>query len=76
MTQTLKRGPPGLLTFVILFIATWKQNTVNNARSEHIYIRDHLIRDWVSKGGIELFHVPSGAIREYSLQPPPRGMDH
>ena len=35
------------------------QNDVNNSRTKHIDIRYHLIRDWIAKGTIELFHVDS-----------------
>jgi hypothetical protein len=35
------------------------QNSVNNARTKHIDIRYHMIRDWISKGIFELFHVRS-----------------
>ena len=33
------------------------QNDVNNARTKHIDIRYHLIRDWVAKGTVELFSI-------------------
>ena len=33
------------------------QNDVNNARTKHIDVRYHLIRDWVSKGVVELFNI-------------------
>jgi hypothetical protein len=35
------------------------QNSVNNARTKHIYIRYHMIRDWISKGIFELFYIAS-----------------
>ena len=35
------------------------QNDVNNARTKHIDIRYHLIRDWVAKGTVELFSIPT-----------------
>ena len=33
------------------------QNDVNNARTKHIDVRYHLIRDWVAKGTVELFSI-------------------
>ena len=33
------------------------QNDVNNARTKHIDVRYHHIRDWVSKGVVELFNI-------------------
>ena len=35
------------------------QNDVNNSKTKHIDIRYHLVRDWIAKGTIELFHVDS-----------------
>ena len=35
------------------------QNDVNNSRTKHIDIRHHMVRDWIAKGTIELFHVDS-----------------
>ena len=35
------------------------QNSVNNARTKHIYIRYHMIRDWIFKGIFELFYIAS-----------------
>jgi hypothetical protein len=35
------------------------QNVVNNARTKHIDIRYHMIRDWISKGIFELFYIES-----------------
>ena len=35
------------------------QNAVNNARTKHIDMRYHMIRDWISKGIIELFYIES-----------------
>ena len=35
------------------------QNVVNNARTKHIDIRYHMIRDWIAKGIFELFYIES-----------------
>ena len=35
------------------------QNDVNNSKTKHIDIRYHLVRDWIAKGTIELYHVDS-----------------
>ena len=35
------------------------QNDVNNSRTKHIDIRNHMVRDWIAKGTIELFYVDS-----------------
>jgi hypothetical protein len=35
------------------------QNSVNNARTKHIDIRYHMIRDWIFKGIFELFYIAS-----------------
>ena len=69
---------------VILPISTWvdnvgagciAQNAVNNARTKHIDVKYHMIRDWISKGIFELFYVQSNAniadIFTKSLAPTP-----
>ena len=40
------------------------QNAVNNGRTKHIDIKYHIIRDWITNGVFELFHVPSNLNRD------------
>jgi hypothetical protein len=48
---------------------------VNNARTKHIDVKYHMIRDWISKGICELFYVQSNSniadIFTKSLAPAP-----